>query len=438
MCEQRPNARGIRKSRWYAVRNTYSELFSTTIKDWLDLFEDLGKFHKGGGVQPPNHHINFKLPDKTVVDSDLVFIALDRPQAVKKVRGSQLTGVWLNEVKELPKAVIDMLDFRIGRYPSAMDGSPSWFGIIGDTNMWDDDHWLYTLCEYVKPKGWSFFKQPGGLIKNYITKEWEANPLAENVDNLPDGYYTRGKEGKSESWIHVNLGNLPGSVEDGRSVYREQYHEDLHLNKNIIYNTEETIVIGLDFGLTPSAVITQVTQHGGINILDEIVSFDMGIKQFAEQLLVPKLNRYYKNADIIYVGDPAGNQRAQTDEQTVFKELSDLGIFCEEANTNVQEVRLEAVRYFLTGLRDGKPAFRMHPNCAMLRKGFNGGYKFRRLQVIGEERFADVPMKNKYSHCHDALQYVCMWHKGSAGYSQEVLDAVDTVINIYNQKRMVM
>jgi hypothetical protein len=41
-----------------------------------------------------------------------------------------------------------------------------------------------------------------------------------------------------------------------------------------------------------------------------------------------------------------------------------------------------------------------------LRKGFQGGYQFRRLQVSGE-RYGDKPEKNIYSHPHDALQYVC-------------------------------
>ncbi|MEE9459665.1 MAG: TerL, partial [Candidatus Bathyarchaeia archaeon] len=36
-CIQDKNDKGERPSRWCAVRNTYSDLFSTTIKDWLGL-----------------------------------------------------------------------------------------------------------------------------------------------------------------------------------------------------------------------------------------------------------------------------------------------------------------------------------------------------------------------------------------------------------------
>ena len=34
MRKQEPNREGIRVSRWIAARNTYSELFTTTIRDW--------------------------------------------------------------------------------------------------------------------------------------------------------------------------------------------------------------------------------------------------------------------------------------------------------------------------------------------------------------------------------------------------------------------
>jgi hypothetical protein len=349
-----------------------------------------------------------------------------------------LTGAWLNEIKELPKAILDMLDFRIGRYPSAIDGGPSWYGIIGDTNQVDDDHWLYELQEVTKPRDWTFFTQPGGLIENPVTREWESNPLAENIQNLPEGYYTRGKEGKTHSWIKVNLANQFGSVEDGRPIYKEQWSEALHLNEHIVHVEDQELLCGLDFGLTPSAVFVQPTTRGGVNVLSEVVSFDMGIKQFAETCLLPHIQQHYPDTDISFIGDPAGNQRAQTDEQTVFKELADLGIMCEEANTNVLDPRLEAVRFYLTALRDGKPAFNLHPDCNHLRKGFNGGYKFRRLQVVGEERFADTPAKNKYSHVHDALQYVMMRIRGLSGYTKERLNEVDALMAKYKQRRMVM
>jgi len=44
----------------------------------------------------------------------------------------------------------------------------------------------------------------------------------------------------------------------------------------------------------------------------------------------------------------------------------------------------------------------------------------------------------KYSHVHDALQYVCLWHKGDTGYTKERLAEVDAIVAQYNMTRMVM
>ena len=57
-------------------------------------------------------------------------------------------------------------------------------------------------------------------------------------------------------------------------------------------------------------------------------------------------------------------------------------------------------------LVDGGPGFLLDPSCKTLRRGFQGGYCYRRVQVAGEDRYQDKPDKNRYSHPHDALQYL--------------------------------
>ena len=205
MCEQAPVSRkthknyGVRLSRIIAARNPYSELFSTTIKDWLEIHGELGEF-KQGNKEPPTHFIRFKLEDGTYVHCDVIFIAFDRPEHVKKARGIQTTWVWLNETKEHSKAVLDMLHLRHGRYPSNKEGcTATHHGIIGDSNAPDEDHWYFKLAEIERPDNWSFFRQPGGVYKD--GESWAVNRQAENIKNLPDGYYDRGMQGKSDDWI---------------------------------------------------------------------------------------------------------------------------------------------------------------------------------------------------------------------------------------------
>lgn len=420
MCEQEPNQQGIRKTRGFAIRNTYSELLTTTIKDWLSLYEELGRYTKGGS-QPPQHTLRFKLADRTIVEAELIFISMDRPKAIRKLRGAQLTYAWINESKEIEKAIVDMTLLRIGRYPSAMDGGPTHYGILMDSNAPDDDNWLYELHEEKPPPEWDLLKQPGGVKRVMAANEmgdlqwtgkWESDPTAENIHNLPKNYYIRGMEGKSDDWIAVNLANEYGDTNDGKPVYREQWSDVLHVSDTIQLVEDHPIIVGLDFGLTPSAIIGQETPSGKVHILDELIGDGMGIKQFCKTILGPHLRANYRKCSWNFVGDPAGNRRADTDENTVFKALAELGYECEAANSNDPDIRWEAVRTSLQELRDGAPAFQLHKRCKVLRKGFNSGYQFKRIHVIGTTKYSDKADKNKYSHPHDALQYLMMWING--------------------------
>jgi hypothetical protein len=356
--------------------------------------------------------MRFRLEDGTTVQTEIVFLALDREEHVKKLRGVQATGFWLNEVKELHKAIVDMCDGRHGRYPSKMDGGPSWHGMIGDTNAPDDDHWYYEL-EEVRPDDWEFFRQPGGVMWDDKKEAWYENPDAENLNNLPVGYYIKMVGSKDHDWIKVNLANQYGTVQTGKPVYKGQWNDSLHVAKDELLPMKgQPIIIGLDFGLTPCAIIGQTTPRGQLRIIDELCSESMGIRQFCKNVLIPTLKVKYKGLDLYLVGDPAGNKRSDTDERTVFEELADLELEAEPAESNSPFKRQEAVRYYLTMLTDGKPAFLLSPHCKILRKGFNGGYQYRRLRVPGETRYTEEPDKNRFSHPHDGLQYLCLQLRG--------------------------
>lgn len=405
MCEQKPNAEGVRQSRWFAIRNTYGDLLNTTIKDWLQLFGDCGTY-KAGGMSPPTHALSFKLDDGTFVQSELIFLALDREDSIKKLRGSQVTGFWLNELKELSKSVIDMADGRHGRFPV----NPSWHGILADTNAPDQDHWLYRLAEEEKPIGWKFFKQPGGVLRAGVTPlgkiKWIPNPHAENLINLPDGYYANMLQGKSDDWISVNLANEYGFVSDGRPVYPE-YNDALHCHE-FEFMSGVPIYRGWDFGVA-SCVLMQYTPKGRLIIRHEFTTTKtMGIDAFAEH--VKNGCAKYQGWDFIDIGDPSGaNKSMMREGETCFTVLEEKGIEIFAAPTQDPTLRQEGVRWFLGRLIEGTPAFVLHPECSMLRKGFLGGYCLRRIQVSGE-RYADKPDKhNPFSHPQDCVQYIASY-----------------------------
>ena len=146
---QLPNVKGVRKSRWAIIRNTYRELQDTTLKTWHDWFDEkLGTTSK----QDMTWTLSGKLEDGTSLDAEFMFRALDKPNDVKKLLSLELTGAFINESREIPKAILDMLMGRVGRYPNKRDGGATWYGIIMDTNPPDSDHWMYGLFEENLPK----------------------------------------------------------------------------------------------------------------------------------------------------------------------------------------------------------------------------------------------------------------------------------------------
>lgn len=409
MCEQAPvKARdhknhNIRLSRWIAARNTYSELFSTTIKDWMEIHGDLGVF-KQGSKEPPTHRLDFDLEDGTRVVAEVMFIAFDRPDHVKKARGIQATGIWLNETKELPKSVVDMLDLRHGRYPSRKEGStPTWHGMVGDTNAPDEDHWYYKMAEEEKPSDWAFHRQPGGVFRD--GEEWAINPAAENLGNLPEGYYRRGLQGKADDWIKINLANEYGYVSDGKPVH-PRYVDSVHCQDIPFSPIKETpIVLGFDFGRTPACLIMQ--RQPAFNrwvAFDEFLADDMSAVTFAPELK-KYLDAMYPGYRFKGWGDPSGQNKGQGTDDTPFKIIRAAGIPCQPTQSNSPLQRRAALEQPMKEIcMDGKPRFIILPKCKVTRKGLQGGFCYRRIQTTAE-RYTDEPDKNEYSHPCEALEY---------------------------------
>ena len=408
--KQRPH-NGVRRSRWAIIRNTYPELKSTTIKTWESWFP-----HEVAPIRwdtPITSNMVIQdIGDGTSLELEVLFLALDRPTETGKLRSLELTGAWVNEASEIPKEIFDMLTQRVGRFPSKINGGPSWTGVILDTNPPDDDHWYYKFAEEDRPKEWEFFRQPGALTRLIDGEEvrYEPNPDAENIFNLELGYqyYLNQVAGKADDWINIFLLGNYGTTADGKPVYPE-FKDKVHTAPDSIEPIRGLpIILGWDFGLTPACVVAQLTARGQLIVLREYVSEDMGIRQFANEVVKPALINEFEGFPRISVGDPAGAIRAQTDERTCFQELLEAGIATEPAPSNDFIPRRESVAFFLTKMADGQPGFILDPSCKQLRRGFNGRYRYERLKTSGPARYRDRPIKDDMSHIHDALQYACL------------------------------
>lgn len=417
--KQKPLRDGWRRRRTAIIRNTYPELKTTTIKTWHQWVPaHVGTWRDTG---PPTHHI---IDHTAKLDWEVMFIALDRPDDVRKLLSLELSDAWINEAREVPKAILDGLTGRVGRFPPR-DGD---FGctdpqILMDTNPPDQDHWWYVLAERdtsnernrllhetmdeieeqlrmqaalrQDQRLFQFFRQPGG-----------EEPGAENLPNLPPGYYLKAKAGKDEQWVRVYVHGQYGFVLDGKPVYPE-YRDSVHC-REFAPIQRLPLLIGMDFGLTPAAVFGQIMPNGQWRKHSEVVTDNMGIIRFAQELK-RHIAKHYQGFNVgAITGDPAGSAR-NDDERTTFDLLKANGIEARPAHTNAPTLRIEAVRDPMKRMIDGEPGMIINGLlCPNLRKGYAGGYHYRRIQVSGDERFQDVPDKNMFSHVCDADQYLVL------------------------------
>lgn len=165
---------------------------------------------------------------------------------------------------------------------------------------------------------------------------------------------------------------------------------------------------GWDFGLTPACLIGQM-QGERLVILREFVAFNMGVERFCENIM-PQIRTAFprwpnQERDWLDYIDPSGFGRADTDERCCAEILGEHGIICRPGATT-WESRRRAVDHYLT--RRTKEGFLMQvsiPGCPTLVRGFNGGYQYpEKAREIEPAKLR--PVKNRYSHVHDALQMI--------------------------------
>ena len=394
--EQAPDADGIRRSRGVVIRSTYRQLQSTTAQSWRSWFGDA--FGDFTWSDPFQHRMRFGLADGTRVEADIVFLALDGPEAEAKLRGLEVSWAWVNECREIPKGVFSFLTGRVGRYPAMRDGGPTWSGVFADTNPWDVDHWLH------EAPGWRVFKQPGGVL--WDGKAWVPNPAAENLINLPRRLLRAPARGSD--------GRLDPGLSRRRVRFRARRQADL------------------------SGVPRQPARAGGGDRTATVRAGrdrrrfrpDARGRVLPDRCARPVARARPSSSPPTWVprhspgccsstsrpGSPArppgsgairpAAQRAQTDERTCLEVIRSVtGLPAHAAPTNSFLPRREAVAGALGRLIEGVPGLQISPACKVLRKGFAGGYHYRRLKVAGDERYHDEPNKNGFSHVHDALQY---------------------------------
>lgn len=408
----------VARRRTYVVRNTFDELERTVIKDWLEQFPE-DRWGKLRGQKPATQFIR-----TDSLEWEVTFLALDDIADVKKLLSAQVSDFWINEGKEVPRDIIVEAKSRVDRYPNAV-GDCYRPQIIVDTNAAPEDHWLSIMSGQrpmpegiddetrrmlTRPDDWEILIQPPAMFEVRDERgrvvDYRINPDRENARHAGERYYRNQISGASHRAIAVKVLNRPDVVIDGKPVWPE-FSEDEHVaRQNLVALPGHPIMVGIDFGRTPAAVMGQLVA-GRWRILRELVSDNMGAKEFA-RLLKGVLAEHFPNNAYSLWGDPAGEDLSQADDNSPFLMFRAAQLPVLPAPSNDPTIRQNAVRELFLQRIDHGPRIEISPRCVVLKGACAGGYSFRRIRARGADRYADAPLKNRYSHIADALQYLVL------------------------------
>jgi hypothetical protein len=225
-------------------------------------------------------------------------------------------------------------------------------------------------------------------------------------------HYTADPKKQDPNWIaEARAGSTPEdwaiemeidfSVTRGAPWYPE-FNPELHVAKGPLAPLRGVALIaGLDYGLTPATVYIQAAPDGRVVVhAPDLQSWESGIVAHANKMLAVQAANF-PGFKIHYYGDPAGNQRVQTDEKTVVQVLrQDFGINVRNGPVSFAQREIP-IRKLLTSLIGGKPALLIDPRCVWLIEALKGGYK--RMEV--NDQILDKLEDNKYTHIVDAFSY---------------------------------
>lgn len=263
----------------------------------------------------------------------------------------------------------------------------------------------------------NFPEIPPGEVKIPMTgvETWQ-NPR--NNFRVIDLHYTADPEKQSPEWREAIKSGMPErkflmeyeknwETFDGKRVY-EDFVKGVHSTPLAVRAISGLpLILGVDFGLTPAIVICQL-DGPQFRVLEEhcaLGSIDKLAKSVWSHLSLNYRNWTLQDDMILTCIDPAGNQRAQTDEKTCAEMLRKAGFHRQFLGPIDWESRRSAVEHFLTGYtKQGPNLLLSELKCPILVGGFVGGYKYAESTHEIEPAKAR-PVKNNFSHPHDALQY---------------------------------
>jgi len=409
---------GIRRSRAVWVRNTREQLRDTSIPDFVKWFPD----GVAGNYLKTEYKFTLKFDD---VECEILFRGLDDSNDVRRLLSLQASFAIFDEFREINSDIFEVMQGRLGRYPDGMmvPHRPEWGvdskgnpiqGCVTDDGASNKHAWGMSNPPDMDTYWETFLTEPPANAKCFFQPSGFA-PDADWLPLLPSDYYVNLAEGKTEDWVDVYINAKFGRSLAGQPVHRSfrlEWHvakEPLRAISNRITPFSDAmaypLLIGVDFGLKPAAVIGQLDLRNRLLVLACIATSDMGALRLIRERLKPMLATKFPGIPQIVIGDPAGQQRAQSDERSVFDIFKNEGFRIIPARSNMIATRIGAVDNYLTRQIDGGPAVLIDPSCKELIAALRGKYHYA-ISTKGE--VAPSPKKDMASNIADAFQYLCL------------------------------
>lgn len=437
---QTPGPDGWRRAKVGILRDTYRNLYGTTLETWFKSFpRDLGDF-VGSDDRPFKHTLAFPAPllDEAgrptgkVGPCELIVEgrALGTHSVEATARGWELMAAYIDEIDLTPEETIPFLMARTMRGGDVRYRRSR--GVIGTFNKPDVDHFLYRKCveeaaEH-RENGIEYFDQPPGLLDGL---PYTTNPAAEGLQFLDKDYYVTSAKGNAEWYVVRMLRNRWGASISGDPIYTG-FSDARHMSPVELQPPPRSILtVGLDAGGTPAAVVMGTTPTGRRIVYAELVVTDpadpkgrklqhgVGPTRFAILLKGLLTSRFSHCLIQIGHGDPAAFYGADRENgEYAWPEIvgQKAEIPIQPAPSNEIELRLDAVKALAYRMNDfdGNPDLIINPSCSFLRRGFTSDYKYEERGKKGAGETLK-PQKSATSHVHDALQYACLGDLGRAG-----------------------
>lgn len=202
-----------RRSRCAIVRAALDSLLAKTIPAFHALVppEEV----EGWDVRSRRFTIGFDVKSRRVRELEVYFLAADQVADRKRLANLDLTWGWIHEARELgDRGVLAELVDATGNFPPLLELARHELdepraGVLLSSRPPANGHWWQQVFDVEQPEGYALFRQPPG-----------RSAQAENLDNLPRGFYQRAAN-KPAEWVRCNVdGEYPEA--SGSAIERAQ------------------------------------------------------------------------------------------------------------------------------------------------------------------------------------------------------------------------